>query len=1048
MKSDLTAGNEVQFAFGKGTNSYQCAQLGYHLDSTLANSYSYLTLSGMSGLKVYGDKIESVTPFYCPSIYINGSQLDFSHLAYTNVNNNFSTSQSITGNLTVSGTITSNGSSVITQANVWASGNNWDVIPYTNSTGYTKIGKYLDFYTTDTSTTNAGQIWNNGSKFTITKAMECSEWIKATNFGNFITPGTWDNTKTIAVNLGLTSAITNQSPLCLIGQNFPSNFWTSVVFGCGTARCFMLCVNKEYANDDIRIYFNNDGNGQGFQYTDTSHYSRLVTNRNLGTLYPNLAYKNIDNNFTTGQHITGTLNASSSVDSPWGYFTTKVTTPLIDYMTNLKFYDDTLMCIDFKKLTGQYNDLGRIIYEVSGTYNNTLCLDMNKSHSIMCRVYSDGEGTGNTDYFTTLKYAITLLNGNGVTTLRELNVLNPDADSDAHGYAYIRVGEDTTNNIQLRYQRNTHASNYSDACISVQGTDMIKMYPGYQVQIANCSYGLEVPNHLGVFGDIYCRGLNISYPGTMAEGDNFTLEFGSRTGTGDWAEFIYHYSTSDQYLALCVHNGYQLKIHSGTIDFNGHTLLDNSMLWTSGNNWGVIPFTDTSGYTKIGKYIDFFNDDTTTTLGARIHWNGTQIEFNKPIYMYETTSNTPINIKTNQTTNYIDIGYNANNRYARITVYGHSTLANRYLALGIQGYNALYLYYNKITMNYPTTISTNQLTSLKVNTSYTGQWIEPIWAMAANATSGQTVNFKFGKADSNRNSAYIGYCWNANSSDTNYLTLGIHSYDNLFNIYTNKAESKNKIIVQPTRITNKLGYTGTEYATIGYNSSLNSAYIGMNTLGWGENPVILMNEFDGTTIYGLTVGQLSNSPGYNQTPLTVDGKIENTQSEPSNAFGTNMMQAIFKLIYPIGSIYISMDKTGYYIANNNTEIRLDKYGCTFTLMPSGIFLKNNEWGIGDPWGTGTMSMIEPYTVGVTGGSSTHTITINEIPDHTHQVSHTNMNVRPLTGSTNWPCCLSQGIGDTTGYNNVSTGVNGHSSSQSAIPTEPPYQTVYLWKRII
>ena len=38
---------------------------------------------------------------------------------------------------------------------------------------------------------------------------------------------------------------------------------------------------------------------------------------------------------------------------------------------------------------------------------------------------------------------------------------------------------------------------------------------------------------------------------------------------------------------------------------------------------------------------------------------------------------------------------------------------------------------------------------------------------------------------------------------------------------------------------------------------------------------------------------------------TVDGKIESTKTSPTNAFGDNFKVAILKLMYPVGSIYMS-----------------------------------------------------------------------------------------------------------------------------------------------
>ena len=116
-------------------------------------------------------------------------------------------------------------------------------------------------------------------------------------------------------------------------------------------------------------------------------------------------------NATTGNITNGYFNYISS---------TTASLQNIENIFHAFFYDLEDMIIDFKKHYAFYNDRGRIIYTTSGTYNNTLSLDINKSHSIICRVYSDGGGTGNTDYFTTIKHVITLLDGDGKTTLKDL----------------------------------------------------------------------------------------------------------------------------------------------------------------------------------------------------------------------------------------------------------------------------------------------------------------------------------------------------------------------------------------------------------------------------------------------------------------------------------------------------------------------------------------------------------------------------------------------------------------------------------------------------
>ena len=95
LYNNLSAGYETAFNFGKGVQTYEAGNLAYHLDSTLANSYIHLYLNGNSGLKIYADKIESITPFSCPSLTVNGNTIDAANIAYTNKTNTFNKPQEI-----------------------------------------------------------------------------------------------------------------------------------------------------------------------------------------------------------------------------------------------------------------------------------------------------------------------------------------------------------------------------------------------------------------------------------------------------------------------------------------------------------------------------------------------------------------------------------------------------------------------------------------------------------------------------------------------------------------------------------------------------------------------------------------------------------------------------------------------------------------------------------------------------------------------------------------------------------------------------------------
>lgn len=169
------------------------------------------------------------------------------------------------------------------------------------------------------------------------------------------------------------------------------------------------------------------------------------------------------NNLEVSHDVKSNTGHINTLISSYINCTTRMDCPEIKYLTHLDFYDDTLMCIDFKKMIMTYNDRGRMIYEVSGTYNNTLCLDVNKSHKIMVRVYSDGGGLGNTDYFTTLKHEITLLDGDGVTTLKNLTV----TDSLNLALQYITQLYTTLTGGQQTTFRFGHGSNiYDSGCLA------------------------------------------------------------------------------------------------------------------------------------------------------------------------------------------------------------------------------------------------------------------------------------------------------------------------------------------------------------------------------------------------------------------------------------------------------------------------------------------------------------------------------------------------------------------------------------------------------
>lgn len=129
--------------------------------------------------------------------------------------------------------------------------------------------------------------------------------------------------------------------------------------------------------------------------------------------------------------------------------------------------------------------------------------------------------------------------------------------------------------------------------------------------------------------------------------------------------------------------------------------------------------------------------------------------------------------------------------------------------------------------------------------------------------------------------------------------------------------------------------------------------------------------------------------------------------------GTN---DLFDKIYPIGSIYMSI---------NNTN-------------PSVLF--GGSWQqIKD---TFLLSAGDNYTAGDIGGEANHTLTVDEIPSHSHRTGiYTDYSTLP-------PARESTVTGyRTVAYGTESTVRTGSTGGGQAHNNMPPYLTVYMWQRI-
>lgn len=137
--------------------------------------------------------------------------------------------------------------------------------------------------------------------------------------------------------------------------------------------------------------------------------------------------------------------------------------------------------------------------------------------------------------------------------------------------------------------------------------------------------------------------------------------------------------------------------------------------------------------------------------------------------------------------------------------------------------------------------------------------------------------------------------------------------------------------------------------------------------------------------------------------------------------GSDAKSYLIDLIYPVGSIYIS--------ANNVNPSTI--FGGTWEQLKDKFLL-----GSGDT-----------YSVGITGGEATHTLTIDEIPSHKHDLRRNNdinANVYVSSGSSTYSWYITNGLtgGNTNGELITTTSVGGSQEHNNM----PPYLVVSIWKR--
>lgn len=169
---------------------------------------------------------------------------------------------------------------------------------------------------------------------------------------------------------------------------------------------------------------------------------------------------------------------------------------------------------------------------------------------------------------------------------------------------------------------------------------------------------------------------------------------------------------------------------------------------------------------------------------------------------------------------------------------------------------------------------------------------------------------------------------------------------------------------------------------------------------------------------------------WKQTDKTALDFIKNKPETLVECPSEEIVADILQNVYPVGAIYLS--------ANNISPASL--FGGTWEQIQDRFLLSAGS----------------AYTAGSTGGESTHTLTVQEMPVHSHTVnahSHAiGLDNDTTIGTYGWSLHVNANGNSVTGAQKIVT--SGTSSPNTntigggvAHNNMPPYLTVYMWKRI-
>ena len=156
--------------------------------------------------------------------------------------------------------------------------------------------------------------------------------------------------------------------------------------------------------------------------------------------------------------------------------------------------------------------------------------------------------------------------------------------------------------------------------------------------------------------------------------------------------------------------------------------------------------------------------------------------------------------------------------------------------------------------------------------------------------------------------------------------------------------------------------------------------------------------------------------GEKQVAIAEDWRLVLGSTDVGNAIRQLQEASDILRAYPVGSIYLSVSETS----------PASMFGGTWERIEDRFLLASGS----------------TYTAGDTGGEATHTLTINEIPSHTHIINASYAN--PGSASSNNGKLLAGDKNNIWLWEHASTGSAGWDAAHNNMP---PYLAVYMWKRV-